>query len=460
MLVKLLTASVQALIQLVDLLEEQDLGQWRRTHYSSEISPAIGDEIVVMGWVASVRDHGNIQFIILKDMHGEIQITAKKGECSDSLFEMAKEVKEHSSIGVRGRIRPEEKAPNGAELVPTEIRAFSIAIKAAPFMTQGKTSTVGIDTRLDLRAVDLRRNYLGSVFRIRQTVLNSVREFLARQKFIEVNTPKMIATATEGGAALFPIFYYDREAFLAQSPQLYKEQLTMAFENVFEIGPIFRAEPSRTNRHLSEAISIDVERAFADYGDVMSLLERMIVSIVETVKERNVDDLKFLDLQLPAVELPFPKYTYSDLIDKLQEAGERIQWGDDITPQVMKSLQDDRLGGFYFIIDWPTSTKPFYVKPGAADGGKICESFDLMFGALEMSSGSTRINRKDQLMERMSKQGLKPDAFDYHLRVFDYGVPPHAGFGLGLERLMMALTKVENIRDTTLYPRDIDRLAP
>ncbi|OLC24605.1 MAG: aspartate--tRNA(Asn) ligase [Candidatus Nitrososphaera sp. 13_1_40CM_48_12] len=413
-----------------------------------------------MGWVTSVRDHGNIQFIILKDMHGEIQITVKKGECSDPLFEMAREVKEHSSIGVRGKVRPQEKAPNGAEVVPAEIRAFSIAKKAAPFMTQGKSSTVGIDTRLDLRAVDLRRNYLGSIFRIRQTVLNSVREFLARQKFIEVNTPKMIATATEGGSALFPIFYYDKEAFLAQSPQLYKEQLTMAFESVFEIGPIFRAEPSRTNRHLSEAISIDVERAFVDYNDVMSLLERMIVNIVETIKERSADDLEFLELQLPAVELPFPKYTYSDLIDKLQEAGERIQWGDDISPHVMKSLQDDRLNGFYFIIDWPTSTKPFYVKPDAADGGRVCESFDLMFAALEISSGSTRINRKDQLVERMKKQGLKLDAFEYHLRVFDYGVPPHAGFGLGLERLMMALTKVENIRDATLYPRDIDRLTP
>lgn len=444
-----------------DLLKEQDLGQWRRTHYSSEISSTIGDsEVVVMGWVASVRDHGNIQFIILKDMDGEIQITAKNGECSDALFELSKEIKEHSSLGVRGKVRPQEKAPNGAEIVPAEIRAFSIARKAAPFMTQGKTSTVGIDTRLDLRAVDLRRNYLGAVFLIRQTVLNSVREFLARQKFIEVNTPKMIATATEGGAALFPIFYYDREAFLAQSPQLYKEQLTMAFESVFEIGPIFRAEPSRTNRHLSEAISIDVERAFVDYGDMMSLLERMIVSIVESIKERNADDLKFLEHQLPTVELPFPKYAYSDLIDKLQEAGERTQWGDDISPQVMNNLQDERLNGFYFIIDWPTSTKPFYVKPSAVDDGKVCESFDLMFSSLEMASGSTRISNKDQLVERMSKQGLKPDAFDYHLRVFDYGVPPHAGFGLGLERLLMALTKVENIRDATLYPRDIDRLAP
>nr|MDQ3970024.1 aspartate--tRNA(Asn) ligase [Thermoproteota archaeon] len=308
-------------------------------------------------------------------------------------------------------------------------------------------------------AVDLRRNYLGSIFQIRQTVLNSIRAFLSEQKFIEVNTPKMIATATEGGAALFPIFYYDREAFLAQSPQLYKEQLTMAFESVFEIGPIFRAEPSRTNRHLSEAISIDVERAFVDYNDIMSLLERMILKIVDTLKEKNQDDLEYLQLQLPSMEPPFSKYNYSDIIDRLQEAGERIQWGDDISPQIMKSILHEHLNEFYFIIDWPTSTKPFYIKPSAADN-RICESFDLMYEGLEVSSGSTRINHKDQLMERMTKQGLKPEAFDYHLRVFDYGVPPHAGFGLGLERLMMALTKVENIRDVTLYPRDIDRLAP
>ena len=444
-----------------ELLQEEDLKNWRRTHYSKEIALSKGgdDEVIIMGWVASIRDHGNLQFIILRDMYGEIQVTVKKRECSESLFQLAKEIKEHSSIGVRGKIRPQEKVPNGAEIVPIEIRVFSIARKAAPFLVQSRTSTVGIDTRLDLRAVDLRRNYLGSIFRIRQTAVNSVRAFLSEQKFNEVNTPKMIATATEGGAALFPIFYYDREAFLAQSPQLYKEQLTMAFESVFEIGPIFRAEPSRTNRHLSEAISIDVERAFVDYNDIMSLLERMISKIVDILKEKNQDDLEYLQLQLPSVDLPFSKYSYSDIIDRLQEAGERIQWGDDISPQIMKSIQHEHLSDFYFIIDWPTSTKPFYIKPSATDS-RICESFDLMCGGLEVSSGSTRINHKDQLVERMAKQGLKPEAFDYHLRVFDYGVPPHAGFGLGLERLIMALTKVENIRDVTLYPRDIDRLAP
>ncbi|MDQ3837446.1 MAG: OB-fold nucleic acid binding domain-containing protein, partial [Thermoproteota archaeon] len=340
-----------------ELLQEIDLGTWRRTHYSKEITLSMeaNEEVVIMGWVASKRDHGNIQFIILRDMYGEIQVTVKKRECSDSLFQLAKEVKEHSSIGVRGRARPQEKVQNGVEVVPLEIRIFSMARKAAPFLVQSRTSTVGIDTRLDLRAVDLRRNYLRSIFRIRQTVLSSVREFLLAQKFVEVNTPKMIATATEGGAALFPIFYYDREAFLAQSPQLYKEQLTMAFENIFEIGPIFRAEPSRTNRHLSEAISIDVECAFVDYNDVMSLLERMVSKIVDTLKEKNQDELEYLHLQLPSMDVPFSKYRYSYIVDRLQEAGERIQWGDDLSPQIMKSIKNEHFDDFYFIIDWPTS---------------------------------------------------------------------------------------------------------
>lgn len=412
-----------------------------------------------MGWVSSIRDHGNILFIMIRDRYGDVQVIAKKSECTDEVLEQIRQIKEHTTLAVRGTIRSQGKAPSGAEVIPLELKVFSISKKAAPFMVQDKTS-VGIDTRLDLRALDLRRNVLQSIFHIRHATLDAIREILVRQGFIEVNTPKMISTATEGGAALFPIFYYDREAFLAQSPQLYKEQLTMAFENVFEIGPIFRAEPSRTNRHLSEAISIDVEKAFVDYTDMMALLERIILHIIASIKEKKKNDLQYLDLQLPSFELPFPKFSYSTIIDQLQSIGERIRWGDDLSPQMMKNLSDERLNGFYFITDWPTSIKPFYVKPKYIERQEISESFDLMYGSLELSSGSTRINRKDELLQRMKMQGLNTQAFDYHLRLFDYGVPPHAGFGVGLERLLMAITKIENIRDLTLYPRDIDRLVP
>ena len=442
------------------VLQEEDIGKLRRTHYSNEINSNLDDsEVVIMGWVSSIRDHGNMQFVTITDRYGDIQVVAKRKECNEKLFLHIQQLKEHASVAIRGKVRSQEKAPSGSEVIPLELRVFSMAKKAAPFMIQSKVS-VGIDTRLDLRAIDLRRNFLKSIFHIRNTALNAIREFLTDQEFIEVNTPKMIATATEGGAALFPIFYYDREAFLAQSPQLYKEQLTMAFESVFEIGPIFRAEPSRTNRHLSEAISIDVEEAFVDYNDIMQLLEKMILSIIDSIREKNKTEMTYLNFQLPKIEFPFPKYSYNEIISKLQEVQENIKWGDDLPPQMIKNLQDNRTNGFYFITDWPTSIKPFYVKTKLRGEEMMCESFDLMYGSLELSSGSTRINRKDDLLERMKKQGLNVNAFDYHLRVFDYGVPPHAGFGLGLERLLMAITQCDNIRDVTLYPRDIDRLTP
>lgn len=440
------------------MLSEEELGDWRRTHYSSQIKPSLNDsDVLVMGWVSSIRDHGNIVFIMLTDKQGEIQVTAKLDECGKELFDKIREVKEHSSIGVKGRVRNMQNAPNGAEVVPKEVKIFSIAKKVPPFQVYSKT-VANIDTRLELRAVDLRRRVLQAVFKIRHGTLNAVREFLNKEGFIEVNTPKMIATATEGGAALFPIFYYDREAFLAQSPQLYKEQLTMAFEHVFEIGPIFRAEPSRTMRHLSEAISIDVEEAFSDYNDVIHLLERIVVYVIEYVARNNPTELEVLQSKIAKPELPFPRYTYNELVELLRKEGERMEWGDDFSTDNLKKL-GSLLQGYYFITDWPSASKPFYAKPKPTDE-KLCESFDLMFGELEISSGSSRINSKDELLERMRKQGLNPEAFDYHLRAFDYGMPPHAGFGLGLERFLMTFTGVENIRDATFYPRDIDRLAP
>ena len=210
--------------ELSELVEENDLGEWRRTHYSSEVNPSLNNiEVLIMGWVSSIRDHGNMQFVILSDRYGSIQIVAKKGECSDYLYGQLQHLKQHTSIAIRGRVKPQKKAPNGDEILPSDLKVFSIAKKAAPFDIQGMTH-VGIDTRLDLRVVDLRRDHLQNIFHIRHTILQGIREFLVNQGFIEVDTPKMIATSTEGGAALFPIFFYDREAFLAQSPQLYKEQ--------------------------------------------------------------------------------------------------------------------------------------------------------------------------------------------------------------------------------------------
>lgn len=416
-----------------------------------------GKEVIIIGWISSIREHSNIKFITINDRFGNIQVILKKNEFPDSLSSEIPKVREHASIAIKGKVKSQPKAPNGIEIIPIDFKILSFANKNSPIVIQSRKG-VGIDTRLDLRAIDLRRPYLQSIFSIRYTVLNSCRKFLGEEGFIEVNTPKIIATATEGGATLFPIFYYDREAFLTQSPQLYKEQLTMAFENVFEIGPIFRAEPSRTNRHLSEATSIDIEKAYADYNDIMEILERMIHFLCDEVKNKNKSQLEYLKIEIPDRSFQFRRYRYSDLIEKLQGAGESIEWGDDISQQKLRNLDDEDMKNFYFIVDWPTSIKPFYVKPKST--GTECESFDLMYDTLELSSGSTRIHDKNELTERMKKQGLSTDAFDFHLKVFDYGMPPHAGFGLGLERLMMSMCGVDNIRDVVLFPRDIDRLSP
>jgi aspartyl-tRNA synthetase len=431
---------------------------WKRTHYSKSIdSTTNGTEVTIIGWISSIREHSNIKFITVNDRFGSIQVTLKEGEYPPSLESEILKIRDHTAIAIKGKIRTEPKAPSGFELIPNNFRILSMANKNSPIVIQSRKG-VGVDTRLDLRAIDLRRPYLQSIFNIRYTVLNSCREFLRQEGFIEVNTPKIIATATEGGATLFPIFYYDREAFLTQSPQLYKEQLTMAFENVFEIGPIFRAEPSRTNRHLSEATSIDVEKAYVDYNDVSEILERMILFLWNEIKDKNKSHLEYLKIQLPDITFPFNRYTYSDLITKLQKSGQSIEWGDDISQHKLSKLKDDDMKLFYFITDWPTSIKPFYVRPKPT--GTECESFDLMYGDLELSSGSTRIHDKDELIQRMKKQGLNINAFDFHLKVFDYGMPPHSGFGLGLERLIMSMCGVDNIRDAVLFPRDIDRLSP
>jgi aspartyl-tRNA synthetase len=434
---------------------ETELGKLRRSHYSDELNPSLdGADVTIMGWVLTVRGHGNISFVTLQDKNGSISIVAKKGDCPDEVREKLSTLKAHSSIAIAGKVKSSEKSPNGFEIIPSEVRVFSEVQKIPPFEPLAKT-VKNIDTRLEVRPIDLRRKTLQNIFKVRSQVLTSIRNYFIEQNFLEINTPKMIATATEGGAALFPIFYYNKEAFLAQSPQLYKEQLTMSFEKVFEIAPIFRAEPSRTNRHLAEAISIDLEEAFVDYNDVMNRIEDIIKISVNTVQDfaKEHTGTEFI---IPETPESIPRYSYDDLVEKMQKAGAKTEWGDDLYPSNLKKIG---LDGFYFIKDWPMGPKPFYVKESKSNP-KISESFDLMFGDLELSSGSTRIEKRDELEERMKNKGMKTDAFDYHLGAFDYGVPPHAGCGIGLERLIMALTGTENIRDVTFYPRDVDRLTP
>jgi len=428
-------------------------GTLQRTYANQLRLSMDGEPVTVLGWVMATRTHGKIAFLTLRDKTGTVQIVAKKGSCSDATMSAISDIKIHSSVSVNGLVKMTDKAPCGVEVVLSNLRILSPATATPPFEPQAKT-VKNIDTRLTVRSIDLRRDALWHVFQARSRLLYAVRGDLHNSGFTEISTPKMISTATEGGAALFPIFYYNKQAFLAQSPQLYKEQLVMSFESVFEIAPIFRAESSRTNRHLAEAISIDIENAFADYGDIMDIVEDIISISIKTVSEYAMES--GAEMTIPKMPSQIPRHSYSDIVSKLQDAGSTVQWGDDLYPQMLRKAG---LKNFYFITDWPLGPKPFYVKVSKSDP-RLSESFDLMFDDLEISSGSTRIEEREELEARMKNKGMDAGQFEYHLRAFDFGMPPHAGCGIGLERLMMALTGIENIRDATFYPRDADRLTP
>ncbi|HML02941.1 MAG TPA: aspartate--tRNA(Asn) ligase [Candidatus Bathyarchaeia archaeon] len=433
------------------------LGGWRRTHYTAEIKPELdGKEVIVFGWVKEIRDLGAIRFLILRDREGNVQVTISRKKASKEVLEKSDALQTQCSIGVKGVINKTTMTPRGVEIIPNEIRLLGVSQHPLPLDPTGKTQAE-IDVRLDARVLDLSREENVALFRIEHETLAAARRFLSEKGFIEVHTPRIIATATEGGAALFPVDYFERKAYLAQSPQLYKEQLTLSFEKVFEIGPFFRAEESSTRRHLSEFISIDMEQAFVNEEDVMRLLEEFMHYICKVVKEKCKDEL-VLKHQVEVPELPFKRFTYDEIVKELMKEGIKIQWGEDIPTPAYRTLGKLH-PGFYFITTWPTKAKPFYIKL-RDENPDLTEGFDFMWQWIELASGGTRVHDKEALVQRLKAQGLDPASFSYHLKVFDYGIPPHAGWAVGFDRVIMMLTGVKNIREVVLFPRDRFRLTP
>ncbi|MDI6643369.1 MAG: aspartate--tRNA(Asn) ligase, partial [Candidatus Hodarchaeaceae archaeon] len=384
-----------------------DLGDWRRTHLSSEITGRLaGKDVIVMGRVGDIRDLGGIKFFILSDISGSIQITAPKAKTDKKTLSKLDSLTQESSVAVKGKVVRAKQAPRGIEVVPSEIRVLNLAAAPLPLDPRGRIKA-NLDTRLDARGLDLRRAESLAIFKIRHQALQSIREYLISQGFIEVNTPKIVATATESGAALFPISYFEREAFLSQSPQLYKEVLTGAFERVFEVGPIFRAEEHDTPRHLNEATSIDIEVAYATAEDVMDILEKLTHHAFIQVKRKCAGELRVLKHKLDIPKTPFPRVPYDDALKKLERAGVKVPWGEDLPTPAEKKL-GEIMGGAFFVVDWPAKIKPFYttLKPGSP---KLSESFDLMHGEIELASGSTRIHQHELLVKRLKEKGLNPE---------------------------------------------------
>ncbi|AEG17928.1 aspartate--tRNA(Asn) ligase [Methanobacterium paludis] len=435
------------------------LENWRRTHYSDKVKKELkGEDIILMGWVHEIRDLGGIIFVLLRDRDGIMQITAPSKKISPKLFEDIKKLKKEAVIAVKGIVQESPKAPNGVEIIPEEIKFLNGSKLPLPLDTTGNVHAE-IDTRLDSRYLDLRKQNVSAIFKIKSRMFHSIRKFLEEKDYREINTPKLVASATEGGTELFPITYFEKEAFLGQSPQLYKQMMMASgFDKVFEIAPIFRAEEHDTLRHLNEAISIDLETAFTDHEDAMEILEELIQRAIQDVKEHCGDALKTLEVDLKVPEIPFPRVDYDDVVDIVTSKGVLMNYGEDLSRAAEKAM-GEVMDGYYFITGWPTAIKPFYVMPGSEDPEKSC-AFDLMYKDLEISSGAMRIHNYDLLVQQMKDKGLNPDSFETYLQAFRYGMPPHSGWGVGAERFTMSITGVKNIRETVLFPRDRRRLTP
>ena len=431
-----------------------------RTHYSKDVAKKEYDKtITVAGWVEVISNICSLDFVILRDRKGTLQVTCFKKKTPE-LFEKLVSISRESVITVRGLCKKSDKARNGYEVIPEKFEVLSTSETPLPLGVVDKVESE-LDTRLDNRFIDLRKPEIQAVFKIRNTVVATVHEYLRSQDFIEVHTPKIIASSSEGGTDVFKLKYFEKNAFLAQSPQLYKQMLmATGLDRVYEIAWYFRAEEHNTRRHLNESTAVDLEMAFINSEeDVMKVLEGLVHNMWKRAGGCK-EELEILDKKIVIPKLPFTRLTYDEVIKKLNKKGSEIKWGEDLGTEEEKLLGEImKKDGkeFYFITRYPIEAKPFYTMP---EGDKYSRGFDLECKGVEIASGSQRIHNVDLLKNRLNACDLNPEDFESYLKAFRFGMPPHGGFGFGIERFLMELLDIKNIRECILFPRDRTRLKP
>jgi nondiscriminating aspartyl-tRNA synthetase len=425
--------------------------KFKKTHDIDQISISLeGKQVVIGGWVEDLRKLGKMSFLTVRDVTGLAQIIVKD-------IALPEDLTRQTVIMVQGVVQGTKARDFAYEIKAEAIDILTKAVHPLPIDPIGRLES-NIDNRLNARALDLRNQRVAAIFKIRSAVLASLRKTFLEKRFIEITTPKIIGSASEGGANLFSLEYFGKKAYLAQSPQLYKEQMTIGLERVFEIASFYRAEKSHTGRHLSEFTSIDLEAAFMDYTDVIQILEDLVVQVFKDVIANCQAELAILERKLEVPKTPFDRITYSQIISELSQKGIDLKFGDDLMDSHLKLVGESH-PGLFFLLDWPMSLKPFYIHP-RDDDPKISRSFDLQYGYLELSSGGRRLHDPSTLKARIAEQGLDPASFEDHLRAFDWGMPPHSGWGMGLDRLMAVIIGTDNVREVVLYPRDPERLSP
>jgi aspartyl-tRNA synthetase len=430
--------------------------------YSNEVLKKRLNKAVIAGWVQEIRDFGRMKFLVIRDKEGLIQLTAKKGFVKDSVFEKLSEITKESVIAVSGDVLKNEKAPNGIELIPKEIEVLSKA--EAPIPLEFLKIESNLDKRLDWRFLDLRNPKIASIFKVESLVCNAIREFFFKNGFVEIHTSKIVSSATEGGANVFPIDYFERKAFLAQSPQFYKQMMmATGIDKVFEIAPAFRAEPHHTTRHLCEYTSIDFETAFINgYEDVMEIIENLFIYIIKEVKKNCAAQLKIFNREIEIPKKPFPSVSMKEAHGLLKKEGKKINT-DDLDPEgekILSKIVKKKYGHeFVFLTEFPWKVAQFY-HMRKKDDPSVTYRADLIWNGLEMTTLAQREHRYKILVEQCKEKGLDPEKFSFYLNFFRYGMPPHGGAGTGLERVVSRILGIENIRETTLLPRDPSRLIP
>jgi nondiscriminating aspartyl-tRNA synthetase len=426
----------------------------------SDLKDTIGETVTIKGWVSVRRDQGKMVFFDIRDRSGTVQAVVLP---KSTAIETAKNTNLESVVSVEGNVneRPEKnrnpKVQNGD--IELEVLNLEILSQAAtlPFDMSAAGLNLELTTELDHRALTLRHPRLRAIFKVQAIIIDSFRAFMKSQGFFEFQAPSIAPATAEGGAEVFEVKYFEHKAFLSQSPQLYKQIVMTAFERVFSVNKVFRAEPSATTRHLTEVVSLDAEMAFIDsWRDVRDMSEQTVRYILEQVKEKCAQELEFLGAELPVMIEETPTLSLTEAFEKIGVPADK-----DLNPeqerQLCEKIKEETGSDFVYVYGYPTRQKPFYVYPNP-ENPKFNEGMDLLCRGVEWLSGGRRIHDYEQLMSHVEKWGMDPKKIEMFLEAFRYGVPPEGGFAFGAERMTMQILGLKNIREASMFPRDMNRI--
>lgn len=427
-----------------------------RSHYANEVKA--GENVRLAGWVHELRDFGKVKFLVLRDRTGFVQVTFKSASTPPDALEAYSHLVKETSVLIEGKAEASKIASLGLEVYPTRLEIVGEVQKKVPVDVTGKVHSE-LDVRLDNRFIDLRRERTSAIFRVRSEAQRAFREKAMELGFQEINPPVVVAASTEGGSDLFKVDYFGEKAYLAQSPQLYKQLAVVGgMDKVFMTLPVFRAEKHNTTQHLNEVTQMDVEIGFADEEDGLDYLEKIFLHILASVKKNCVAELELLGAEVKDYD-SIPRYTYTQVVDALAGTGYPMEWGEDFSKEAESKIPEALGTDLFFITRWPTKCRAFYSMP-LEENPELCKAYDLVYKGMEISSGAQRIHEPALLIKQLKAHGLKPSDFEFYIEAFRYGSIPHAGWSIGAERLTMQLCGLDNIREAAMFPRDRHRLHP